>query len=287
MKPLRDTEGDSPLLRRAKALLEATPPLAESRERMLRVRRALDQRRGGVWVYLGRLPAAAMAALIVLFGASAFAAVRVVTAWQEARAEERALHEQAAQGAERGKRRAKWVRQAEPGAEVDEAAALPSPTPPPTPTGIPTPVPIPSPIPTPTPTPTEEASPTAAEKPDGPSESRARSRAPRRALRAAPSHVTHDSPEAIARATDSELVHRAAKALRSGRDPALAARLLEAHRARSPSGPLAEEALSLQIEALTALGSSRAADLAREYVARYPGGRYTRVAKRALRTASR
>ena len=80
MKPLRDTEGGSPLLERAKTLLDAAEPLPESRERMLRVRRALDQRRGGLLVSLRRLPAAAMAALIVLFGASAFAAVRVFVA---------------------------------------------------------------------------------------------------------------------------------------------------------------------------------------------------------------
>ena len=105
----------------------------------------------------------------------------------------------------------------------------------------------------------------------------------RRHSRPTRTHVAHDtSPEALSHASDSELVHRAAKALRSDHDPALAARLLEVHRARSPSGPLAEEALSMQVEALHELHSSRTAALAREYLARYPGGRYTAVATRAL-----
>jgi hypothetical protein len=77
-------------------------------------------------------------------------------------------------------------------------------------------------------------------------------------------------------------VHRAAKALRHDGDPALAARLLEAHRAQSAAGPLAEEALSLEIEAAIELHAPRAATLAREYLSRYPGGRYTDIAQRAL-----
>lgn len=258
MKPLRETlretEPGSPLLERAKALLEAAPPLPESQARRLRVRRALDQPRGP-WVRLSRLPAAALAALVVLFGASAFAAVRVLVAVQSA--------------AEEAPRRA------------PAGVATPAPAPAPSPTPAPTPTASASATPTPTPTPASTA-------PDG--EAPRGAGAVRHAHRAAistPAHAAHDtSPEALARATDSELVHRAAKALRSEHDPALAARLLEAHRARSPSGPLAEEALSLQVEALHALRSPRAAALAREYLARYPGGRYAAVATRALADAA-
>jgi hypothetical protein len=51
---------------------------------------------------------------------------------------------------------------------------------------------------------------------------------------------------------------------------------------RNPSGPLAEEALSLRIEAALALDDPRARSLARQYVVRYPSGRYLAVAHRAL-----
>jgi hypothetical protein len=93
--------------------------------------------------------------------------------------------------------------------------------------------------------------------------------------------------ERRAAAYDSELVHRAVRALRRDRDPALAARLLEQNRAKNPAGPLAEEALSLQIEAAMALRSPRAPEYAREYLNRYPAGRYAAVARRALADAPR
>jgi hypothetical protein len=51
---------------------------------------------------------------------------------------------------------------------------------------------------------------------------------------------------------------------------------------RNPSGPLAEEALSLRIEAALALHDTRARALAEQYVARYPSGRYLALARRAL-----
>jgi hypothetical protein len=84
-------------------------------------------------------------------------------------------------------------------------------------------------------------------------------------------------------AADSELIHRAVKALRRDNNPALAARLLEADRARAAKGPLAEEALSLRIEAAVALDNDAAPRLAREYLSRYPNGRYKGIAQRALR----
>ena len=263
MKPLRDTlrdtERGSPLLERAKTLLDAAEPLPESRERMLRVRRALDQRRG-LWVSLRQLPAAAMAALIVLFGASAFAAVRVFVAVQSAAVEEGAAEAGAA--AKRGKRRGN-------GGKAQPTMAAPAPG-------------------------AERTAEQPALAPSAAPSAKTASTAKGHAGHRAPSTRTRaerreqdTTPEALARATDSELVHRAAKALRSEHDPAFAARLLEAHRARSPSGPLAEEALSLQIEALSALRSPRAVAHAREYLARYPGGRYSAVAKRALSDAAR
>ena len=82
--------------------------------------------------------------------------------------------------------------------------------------------------------------------------------------------------------SDSELVHRALKALRHDHDPALAARLLDQQRAAVHGGPLAEEALALQIEATSSLRQVRSRDFAREYLARYPNGRYRSVAEKAL-----
>lgn len=82
--------------------------------------------------------------------------------------------------------------------------------------------------------------------------------------------------------TDSENVHRAVKALRRDHDPTLAVRLLDESRAQNPDGPLAEEALSLQIEALLALHDPRSRTLARQYVSQYPNGRYLKIAQRAL-----
>jgi hypothetical protein len=82
--------------------------------------------------------------------------------------------------------------------------------------------------------------------------------------------------------SDSELVHRALKALRHDHDPALAARLLDQQRAAVRGGPLAEEALALQIEATASLRQVRSRDFAREYLVRYPSGRYRSVAEKVL-----
>lgn len=87
---------------------------------------------------------------------------------------------------------------------------------------------------------------------------------------------------AAKRSSDSELVVRAVETLRRDHDPALAARLLEQYRTRNPAGVLAEEVLSLQIEAAGAVGDPRARSYAREYLSRYPDGRYRERAERAL-----
>ncbi len=91
-----------------------------------------------------------------------------------------------------------------------------------------------------------------------------------------------EAQQAEALAADSALVHRAVQALRREHKPAVAARLLAEHRRRVPNGPLAEEVLSLQVEAALALSDPRARGYAREYLARYPGGRYSAIARRAL-----
>ncbi|HKO49072.1 MAG TPA: hypothetical protein VJV79_15175 [Polyangiaceae bacterium] len=81
--------------------------------------------------------------------------------------------------------------------------------------------------------------------------------------------------------SDVARVHEAAKALRRDGDPARALQLLE--RSGAPvSGPLAEEALALRIEASAASGNGRASKLASAYLARYPNGRYRELAKKVI-----
>jgi hypothetical protein len=80
--------------------------------------------------------------------------------------------------------------------------------------------------------------------------------------------------------SDVARVHEAAKALRHDADPERALQLLE--RGAPVSGPLAEEALALRIEASRARGDGRQAKLATAYLAQYPSGRYRELARQAL-----
>jgi hypothetical protein len=81
--------------------------------------------------------------------------------------------------------------------------------------------------------------------------------------------------------SDVARVHEAAKALRRDADPARALQLLE-RPGTHITGPLAEEALALRIEASAARGDGRAAKLAAAYLAQYPAGRYRQLAAKAL-----
>jgi hypothetical protein len=87
-------------------------------------------------------------------------------------------------------------------------------------------------------------------------------------------------PALTAPQSDVARVHEAAKALRHDGDPERALQLLE--RAGTRSGPLAEEALALRIEAALAKGDGRQAKLAAQYLTQYPNGRYRELAKKAL-----
>jgi hypothetical protein len=254
MKRLRDMEPGSELQRKARQMIEAVDPVPASPERMARIRRKLDApHRGGVLVALQRLPAIAVAALIALFGASAFAAVRVFVEAREADAA------QAAQEVERARKHAQ-VPQAP---KVLEAVAAPA-----------EPPRVIEPAPAQLALEADEVE--AAAEPQGASPRAT----PRPRSKAAPVRTPDEEQAEIVH--DSELVHRAVKALRRDGNPALAARLLEEDRVRNPSGPLAEEALSLRIEAALALHDARAVALAQQYVARYPSGRYLAIARRAL-----
>jgi hypothetical protein len=81
--------------------------------------------------------------------------------------------------------------------------------------------------------------------------------------------------------SDVARVHEAAKALRHDADPKRALQLLEPPGSRI-TGPLAEEALALRIEASAARGDGRRAKLAAAYLAQYPNGRYKELATKAL-----
>ncbi len=123
------------------------------------------------------------------------------------------------------------------------------------------------------------------------------SAAPRRELEARPPVTAHAPDEAAAPgvpaphlsvnrapvpspSSDVARVHEAAKALRRDHDPERALALLE--QSGASSGPLAEEALALRIEAALSRGDRRAGELAKSYLARYPNGRYQGLAKKAL-----
>jgi hypothetical protein len=286
MKRLRDVEEPSRLIEKAQALIDAVEPVPESRERMLRVRRELDRPRG-MLAGLRRLPALVLAALVALFGASAFAAVRYLAARPEPVEQGRApVNTTLAQRAHHGGH--------QPAAEQPVTEAL-------KPVAKRAVEPVAAAAPR---TPAAQSIPgtsaaNASDQPaparavthagtDSPPRSTAHATLPRVAPHAAAREAQRADPSIEARApgSDSALVHRAVQALRRDGDPALAARLLADNRKRYPNGPLAEEALSLQIEAALALHDAHARAFAREYVTQYPNGRYLAVAQRALGDAT-
>lgn len=81
---------------------------------------------------------------------------------------------------------------------------------------------------------------------------------------------------------DAELVRRAVMALRRDGDAHTAGQLLERVHAKGSAGPLAEEVMSLRVEAALARGDGRAEGYAKQYLRRYPNGRYRAVVERAL-----
>lgn len=81
---------------------------------------------------------------------------------------------------------------------------------------------------------------------------------------------------------DPSQVAEAVRALRKQGDAARAQQLLDQYLRSNPRGALAEDALALSIEAAAARKDPRAADYARRYLARYPNGRFRKVAERAL-----
>jgi len=102
---------------------------------------------------------------------------------------------------------------------------------------------------------------------------------------AAPRAVEGNAAQApaLAKQSDAVLVQDAVKVLRNGGDAAEAAALLERYRARNPDGILAEEALALSIEAAVQRNDPSAKKFARQYLAKYPKGRFASAARRAAR----
>lgn len=82
-------------------------------------------------------------------------------------------------------------------------------------------------------------------------------------------------------ASEASIVQRGLEALRNEKDPKKAAAYLDEYRREHPDGALAEEALALSVEAAAASGDPRVSRLAKEYLARYPRGRFREAARRA------
>ena len=96
----------------------------------------------------------------------------------------------------------------------------------------------------------------------------------------------HAKPEAsvVKRAApeaDAELLVEAMRARRSG-DARRVSELADEYRARHPQGALQEEALILSIESAVAQHAPNTSALAREYLRRFPRGRFALQARRAL-----
>jgi hypothetical protein len=284
MKRLLELHYASPLIERAQELIAAAEPIDASHARGERIRRELDRpARSTAAIWTG-VPALAIAGLVLFFGASSFAALRLWTVATETDPPSAAPESDVAPGG-----------RSKPGpVERDPVATDTSPEPT-------------SPVVTRRPSaarfearssrpqrssrrvtsassnPREQAAPAELETspvtvPKG--EQSSRSVASPDAEQS--SRAADSAPVASPATTNSELVVRAVRALRREGDPVLAARLLDKYRAKRAADPLREEVLALQIEAAVASADPRATRFAREYLTRYPAGRYADIARRAL-----
>ena len=108
--------------------------------------------------------------------------------------------------------------------------------------------------------------------------------APRLQRRAAAVKQGHSPPRQRSNAAseDPTRVAEALRALRKEGDAKRAQALLSDYMRSNPKGALSEEALALAIEAAHLRRDPKAQQYARRYLARYPRGRHTALAHRAL-----
>ena len=101
---------------------------------------------------------------------------------------------------------------------------------------------------------------------------------------ALPSRARAETSAAVKAApneAEAELLVEAMRARREG-DPKRVSQLVDEYRAKHPQGALQEEALILAIESAASRRAPNTVTLAREYLARFPSGRFALQARRAL-----
>jgi hypothetical protein len=108
-------------------------------------------------------------------------------------------------------------------------------------------------------------------------------RAPHAPSRKGAEPSQHAKPQSEA---EAQLLVEAMRARREGNSQRVS-ELVDEYRAKHPNGSLQEEALILSIESAVARRAPNATALSREYLARFPNGRFAAQARRAVSTGSR